>query len=279
MEKFIMAAGTAVRICDSGYGWNDGQKNMPKSKPVILLLHGYLESLDVWDEFTELLTHDLRVVAMDIPGHGISEVKGPVHTMEYLADVIKGVFDELKISRCIVAGHSMGGYVALGFMRKYPQMLDGIILFHSYSGIDSPEKKEYRQREIDVVLAGKKDMLAYSVGNGFAPENRKRFADKIADLADQVILTEDEGVVALLRGMMERPDSNDMLKESSIPQMFIFGRGDEYIPSAVAQEMTERNPQAQVIWLENSGHMGFFEEPQIAADAITDFALRVWSGE
>ena len=275
MEKFIIASGTALRISDSGYGRTAAGKNPEGSKPTIVLLHGYLESLDVWDDFTKLLAPRLRVVSLDLPGHGVSEVKGEVHTMDFLADVVRGVLEEQGIGKCVLAGHSMGGYAALAFLRKYPEMLDGFILFHSFPGADIPEKIEHRQREIEVVLSGKKDLLANTVAMGFAAHNRAKFVDAIADLSEQVVLTEEEGVVALLRGMSERADSNDMLRKSDVPQMFVLGRHDEYITMPIAEDMVARHPQAEVLWLEDSGHMGFIEEPQKSAEAIIDFCQRV----
>ncbi len=270
-----MAAGTALRISDTGYGRTAAGNNPEGSKPAIVLLHGYLESLDVWDEFTKLLAPKLRVIAVDLPGHGVSEVKGEVHTMEFLADVLCGVLEEQGVGKCVLAGHSMGGYAALAFLRKYPEMLDGLILFHSHPGADSPQTLEKRQREIEVVLSNKKDLLANTVATGFAEQNRKRFADDIADLAEQVVLTEEAGIVALLRGMSERGDSNEILRASGVPQMFIFGRHDEYITPPVAENMIANHPQAEVFWLENSGHMGFVEEPEAAAEAVIDFCQRV----
>lgn len=275
MEKFIIASGTALRISDSGYGRTAAGKNPEGSKPTIVLLHGYLESLDVWDDFTKLLAPRLRVVSLDLPGHGVSEVKGEVHTMDFLADVVRGALEEQGIGKCVLAGHSMGGYAALAFLRKYPEMLDGFILFHSFPGADTPEKIEHRQREIEVVLSGKKDLLANTVAMGFAAHNRAKFVDAIADLSEQVVLTEEEGVVALLRGMSERADSNDMLRKSDVPQMFVLGRHDEYITMPIAEDMVARHPQAEVLWLDDSGHMGFIEEPQKSAEAIIDFCQRV----
>ena len=270
-----MAAGTALRINDSGYGRTASGKNPDRSKPTIVLLHGYLESLDVWDDFTKLLMPKLRVITLDLPGHGVSEVKGEVHTMEFLADVVRGVLEVQGVDKCVLVGHSMGGYVALAFLRKYPDLLDGIILFHSFPGADSVQTQERRQREIDIVLSGKKDLLANTVAAGFAEQNRNRFADEIEDLSEQVILTEEAGIVALLRGMSERSDSNALLNESSVPQMFVFGRNDEYISVETAETMIAQHPQAEVLWLDNSGHMGFIEEAQRSAEAIIDFCQRV----
>lgn len=293
-----MANGTALRMSDTGWprkspakeGRGEGdvaraaemagnveagvagvQDDAAPSKMTIVLLHGYLESIEVWDDFTDLLKPRMRVVAADLPGHGISEVKGDVHTMEFLADTVHAALVEMGIEKCVVCGHSMGGYVALEVLRKYPEMLAGIILFHSVPFADTPEKKAARDREIEVVIAGKKDLLAATSSKVFAPANRKRFANRIEELADQAFLTEDAGVLALLRGMEQRRDNNPALSESLVPQMFIFGRGDEYIPVEVAEEIARQHPRARTIWLENSGHIGFIEEPQAAAGAVTDF--------
>lgn len=263
MEKFIIANDTATRISDTGGA----------DKPAVVLLHGYLEAIEVWDSFTDLLKHDLRVVAIDLPGHGISEVKGSVHTMEFLADVVHAAVAELGIEKYVVCGHSMGGYVALELLRNHPEVLNGLILFHSVAFPDSDEKRENRAREIGVVEAGKKDLLASTVGKSFAAANRKRFADVIEELSDQVHLTEDEGVVALLRGMEQRRDNNETLRQSPVPQLFILGRQDEYIVPELGEDMVRLNPQASVVWLENSGHIGFVEEPEKAADFLARFVL------
>ena len=220
VEKFITAGDTPVHVCDS-----------EKGDRCAVLLHGYLESMLVWDDFVPYLYKQVRVITLDLPGHGISVVKGPVHTMEYLADVVKNTLDALGIARCTLVGHSMGGYVALAFCEKYPERLDGVVLLSSTPDADTDEKKENRLREIKLVEAGKKDALARIAPEaGFAPENRPRMRDEIEDLVEQAFVTEDEGIAALLRGMIERPDRNEMLRRSAVRQLFIFGKHDGYIP-------------------------------------------------
>ena len=226
----------------------------------------------VWDDFVPYLYKQVRVITLDLPGHGISVVKGPVHTMEYLADVVKDTLDALGIARCTLVGHSMGGYVALAFCEKYPERLDGMVLLSSTPDADTDEKKENRLREIKLVEAGKKDALARVAPEaGFAPENRPRMRDEIEDLVEQVFVTEDEGIAALLRGMIERPDRNEMLRRSAVRQLFIFGKHDGYIPLEKAEALAAAHPQARIAWLEHSGHMGFLEEPEITARALLDF--------
>ena len=256
-----MAGNCAIRINDTVAG-----------ERAVVLLHGYLESLDVWDDFVRLLYRHARIVTLDLPGHGISEVKGDIHTMEFEADVVHEALLKLGISRALIVGHSMGGYVALEFIRKYPEMATGIVLLHSTPNADSEQKRMDRMREIELVAAGKKELLAHiAPAKGFAPDNRTRFSEKIGELAEQVFLTEDAGIIALLKGMSARNDNNDMLRHSSVPQLFIFGRKDEHIVPEAAAALIEAHPQAKAVWLEHSGHMGFVEQPEATAKIILDF--------
>lgn len=263
IEKFIMAGSTALHVCDSEAG-----------ERCVVLLHGYLESMLVWDDFVPLLYKKVRVVTLDLPGHGISEVRGPVHTMNFLAETLAHALDALGIARCTMVGHSMGGYAALAFCARYPERLDGLVLLSSTPDPDSETKRSDREREIALVEAGRKESIArVAPAAGFAPENRERLRDAIEELAEQVFITEDAGIVALLRGMMERADSNEMLRRSPVRQLFIFGCEDGYIPRERAEAISATHPEARVVWLEHSGHMGFLEEPEATAAALLDFVL------
>ena len=139
VEKFIMAGDTALHICDSEAG-----------EKVVVLLHGYLENMLVWDNFVPLLYKEVRVITLDIPGHGISEVKGEIHTMDYLADTLAAALEKLGIEKATIVGHSMGGYVALAFAERHPDRTEGVVLLHSTPYADSEEKR--RNRELALVL-------------------------------------------------------------------------------------------------------------------------------
>ncbi len=263
VEKFIMAGETPLHVCDSERG-----------ERCVVLLHGYLESMLVWDEFVPYLYKEVRVVTLDLPGHGISVVQGELHTMEFLADTVAAAMQALGIARYTVVGHSMGGYAALALLERYPERLDGLVLLSSTPNADSEEKAENRRREIALVKSGKKELLArVAPSAGFAADNRARMRDAIADLTEQVAVTEEEGIVALLNGMIARPDRNELLQKSPVRQLFLLGRKDEYITQEVAEAMAARHPQTEVVWLDQSGHMGFLEEPQASADALLAFVI------
>lgn len=257
-EKFIMAGETPMHVADTERG-----------ERCVVLLHGYLESMLVWDEFVDLLKSDLRVVTLDLPGHGVSMINGEVHTMEYLADCVALTMDALGIDKYSVVGHSMGGYVALAMLDKYAKHIENITLLSSTTSADSQEKCDRRRREIELIKAGKKNTLARLVPHvGFAAQNVNRLKDYIEDIRELILISEDEGVIAILGGMIERKSRGEQLRDSGIPHLFIFGRHDYYIPQEVADEMIEQDPNAKVVWLEESGHMGFYEEPERCAEAI-----------
>ncbi len=260
-ERFIMAGDTALHVCDSQTG-----------ERCIVLLHGYLESMLVWDDFVPLLYKHVRVVTLDLPGHGISVVDGECHSMEFLADTVAAGIRALGIDRCTVVGHSMGGYVALALCERHPDLLDGLVLLSSTPNADTPEKQENRRREIEIVKSGRKELLArVAPAAGFAEENRTRLHDAIEDLTEQVYVTEDAGIVALLNGMIARKDRNELLRTTRVPVLFVLGRKDGYIPAETAERMVAEHPEAQVAWLEHSGHMGFLEEPETTAEALLRF--------
>ena len=262
-ESFLKIGDATVYVSDS-----------EKGEKCVVLLHGYLESLRVWDDFVGLLTDKVRVVAIDIPGHGRSSNIAPVHTMELMADMVAGVLDALQIDKVTLVGHSMGGYISLAFCAAYAERLEGLVLLSSSPNPDTELKRENRRREIALVKAGKKDMLARVAPEaGFAEMNRDPLRRYINNLVEQVHITDDEGIVALLGGMIERKDQNEMLRNSRVRQLFIMGTHDGYIPVEAAQEFIAKNPQAKVAWLDKSGHMGFIEEPETCATALLEFVL------
>lgn len=256
-----MAQQTALRMSDS-----------QKGETTVVLVHGYMENLDIWDDLAGQLARQFRVVTLDLPGQGISQVKGAVHTMEFLADVLADVLTHQGIERCFVVGHSMGGYVAEAFAVRYPERLQGIVLFHSTPNADTPEKRANRLREIELIKADKMELIATMFApQGFAEQNRRRMKEFIGEFEEMIILSDRAGVIAILHGLMERADQNEMMRQLRAPQLFIFGRHDDFIPVDVAQALIVAHPQAAVAWLENSGHMGFLEEPARSLEILTEF--------
>ncbi len=243
---------------------------------VIVLLHGFLGALQIWNEFSEELAKNYRVVAVDLPGHGQSEVLEGVHTMELMAEAVKAVLDELEINECVVIGHSMGGYVALTFARLYPQLVKGLGLFHSQAAADSAETKENRRRTVNIVKLNRGGFISEFIPDLFAKANVSIFQDEIEQLKNLALKTSKEGVIAAIEGMKERNGSFDLLINSQMPFLFIAGKEDARIPvqNIMAQAILPQN--SQVLILANVGHVGFVEAKVQTLNMIKGFLIQVY---
>lgn len=237
----------------------------------MVLLHGYLESSDVWNGFSEKLSGEFRVIAIDLPGHGRSEVYSETHTMDMMAGVVKEMLENLNVKKVFLGGHSMGGYVTLAFLDLYPEYLAGYCLFHSQPFGDTSEAIAKRKHEISLVREGKKDqMIPGNIEKMFATSNLEKFADFVTRSEMTASKIPGEGIVAVLNGMMQRPSRVKVMEEGRVPCLWILGSLDNYIPSTVIKRVNMPS-NARILPLERSGHMGFIEEQDACLEEFSDF--------
>ncbi|MDR2361613.1 MAG: alpha/beta hydrolase [Prevotellaceae bacterium] len=267
MNYFITSHGLPIHVSDSG-----------SAKPAVALLHGYLETYAVWDDFIPAIENDFRIIRIDLPGHGLSGTAA-VNTVDFSAHVLYDVLRKAGISECVVGGHSMGGYTALAFAANYPGSTRGLCLFHSTPDADTPQKREGREREMALIRAGKMaQVIAKGIPNMFAEENVRRFAVKIEELSEVADVHDPEGIIACLEGMKQRPDRNLFLSSFDKPLLFIFGEKDRYISPEAAHELATRFPHAQTLRLLHSGHNGFIEEPEVVGERVRRFLWDSYGG-
>jgi pimeloyl-ACP methyl ester carboxylesterase len=260
MNMFCSFRGGRIHYSDSGNG------------SVIVLLHGYLESSEVWNGFAEKLASEFRVISVDLPGCGLSDVYGEVHSMEFMANAVKELIDSLDLKNVFLTCHSLGGYVALAFLELYPDYLSGYCLFHSQPFSDSPEALDKRKREIEIVKIGKKNLMyPDNVIRMFAPSNLEKFSDALQRSKEIASRIPGEGIIAVLNGMMIRPSRLQFMEEGKVPCLWILGSMDNYLPCDLIQAKVKLPDNARVVVLKNSGHMGFIEEEELSVKVVKDF--------
>ncbi len=244
-------------------------------KPIVLL-HGYLEAGEVWDPLAEALAGSFRMIVPDLPGHGKSGIKGEVHTMEFLASAVREVIKDAGEHKVMMVGHSLGGYATLAFVEMFPEMLSGYVLFHSHPHADTPEAIERRNREIEIVRAGRKNiMYPGNVSMMFAKENLGLMAAELERSKKIASRNPGEGIIALLNGMIARPSRQYILESGAVPLLWILGRHDLYFSPEKAMRDIGLPHNAGVVILERSGHLGFIEETEESFKLIERFAQRI----
>jgi len=261
---FFSEGGYTVRYRDRGKGFP------------LLLLHGYLESLDIWTDFIRAFPEAYRVISMDLPGHGQSVCPGKIVTMEEMAGSAVGLLDHLEVEKCFVVGHSMGGYAALAMLENHPGRLLGLSLFHSHPRADTAAVIEKRTREIGIVDQGRSYLLIrQNIPNMFAEDNLRLFRRELLYTERIARQTPDVGITAAIRGLMARPDRSRVLAGATVPCLQIIGKKDKYIPFEEVSIKIELPAGSERLILEHTGHMGFFEEKARAFRGILDFLRKI----
>lgn len=239
---------------------------------VIILLHGFLESIEIWDAFSEKLSKHFRVISIDLPGHGQTPCIGYMHSMEMMAECVKAVADSLNLKRYVIVGHSMGGYAALAFAKLFPANIAGLCLFHSTAIPDSEEKKKDRDRVAEIVKKDHTQFISELIPKLFSPENLGILKEKVALAKKIAFKTPKEGIVAALKGMKERPSTELVLKNSNHPVLFIIGKKDVLLAWENLLLLTSLPSKSYHIVLEHAGHMGFYEAPEETYQSISKFS-------
>lgn len=261
MEFFSSIDHTPIHISDSG-----------KGDKVIFFLHGYLETLYIWEEFIDLLPEDFRTIVIDLPGQGLSTSHPEANTMEFCSNIIVGVLDLLKIENCILVGHSMGGYIAQTCMKLFPDRILAIANFNSNPYADDPSKKDDRLKEISFIESGKLMSLAsIAIPNMYSPENAILLENKIQETVENCDTHDPAGIVATIKGLILRENNTEFLASSPKPILFILGDKDKYLPSEKIDQIKKDIPNAKYLIIKETGHNSFIEQPQAVADGFIDF--------
>ncbi len=237
----------------------------------IVLLHGFTESSAIWHFFEEALGQSHTVITIDLPGHGRSDCFSEVHSMEQMAEAVYQVFESHGIGSAVIIGHSMGGYVALSFAKRFPMRVSGLGLFHSTASADSDAARKGRDLAIKAVDQNHQGFLLNFIPELFAPSNREKYSREIASLIAKSNQMDKRGIIAALAGMKERPDMVGFLSEMACPVMFIAGKCDSRIPIEILTPQFSLPKASYTLVLDYVGHMGYIEAREETLEFVSFF--------
>lgn len=241
--------------------------------PALVLLHGFLEDLSMWDELLPALSRVCRVIRIDLLGHGGSGLLGEAHSMEEQARMARAVLSELGVEKYALVGHSMGGYIALAMLELYPNEVTGICLMNSTSMADSDEKRVNRDRAKQAVRQNHRSFVRIAVPGLFAPGNRERFAGEIKSLTKISLGMSPEGINAALEGMKIRKDRSRLFEQSRIPKLLIRGEQDPALDLETLVPQTRYPGVRTVTFLD--GHMSHIENQEELTATLLDFVAEI----
>lgn len=238
----------------------------------ILFVHGYPLNKTMWDDQVKGLSPRFRVVTMDLRGHGESEAPLWFSTMEVFADDVCALLDHLKIGRTVLAGLSMGGYIALAFYRKYKNRVKGLVLADTRPQPDTPEGKQGRFTAAQTAHKNGAGAIAdVMVPKLLSAQSVTGRPDLVQAVRQMITKTPVTGIAADLMAMAERTDSVALLPEITCPTLIIVGEQDKLTPPADAQLMAQKIPNAQLEIIPGAGHLSNIEQPEAFTAAVRKF--------
>lgn len=251
MQRKQLSSGIEIACYDSGPG-----------KP-ILFLHSFGHNKSLWHpQLTHFLERGYRVVAPDMPGHGDSAFDREDHTIDGIARLYIELCELLDLQRPIVAGISMGGYIALRMWARKPDLISALVLSNTKAEADTPEIVGRRRKQIAGIMEyGLEHFVDTGAPRRLSPtvlEKRPWVLDSIKMMNFTVSA---EVNAATLEAMAVREDETETLATIDVPTLITAGSDDNFIPRSSAGALRDgiRNSELHVI--PNTGHVSNLENP------------------
>ena len=240
--------------------------------PAVLLLHAFPLRAEMWLPQIDSLGDKYRLIAVDFRGFGSStSPEDGGASVDRMADDALAVLDELGLDKVVLAGLSMGGYVALAFMRKYPERVRALVLADPRAEADAPEAIEKRTSQQQMVssegTAGLIKALPAALLGKTTHEKKPDVVDNAAKLMDN----SPAGFVGALEAMKTRPDSTEMLAGVTVPTLVIVGEEDTLTPPELSRKIHEHVGGSQLVVIPEAGHLSNLESPEVFNGALADF--------
>lgn len=233
------------------------------SGEVVVLIHGFLGSVQIFERIFEPLTKHFDVIAIDLPGHGKSEDPKGEYTMYRYAEDILDVLTQEQVDKAYWIGHSMGGYITLAALEKKYSNIEKAVLMYSSDAPDTPEAIEKRtKQQQEIKEQGVGSFVEGIIHNFLAPDAATEdilFAKEVAHEANE------DGLITALGAMKSRPNQRELVDTTETPILVIEGEQD----GAVTPIETS-NPNVTKVYT-NTGHLGMIEDSQTVVREILQF--------
>lgn len=247
-----------------------GEEAPGASNPTLLLIHGSGVSARSWTEQLRGLGESLQVLAIDLPDHGESDPI-PEATVEAYAEAARGFLDLLERGPVFVAGHSLGGAVALALAARHQEMVKGLVLLSTCARL--PETEGTLEGIFWQLPGPIRKLLFFSAVKRvlFAPGAPSRAVrlgmEEIRTCRPETILKD----VAAAKAM----NLEEVAQRIRIPTLILCGSRDRLTPAALSERLNELIPGSRLHILEGAGHMLPLEAPDWVNQRILDFVASV----
>ena len=239
----------------------------------LMLIHGFPLCRKMWRPQAEALAKaGCRVITPDLRGFGESGLSSGTVSMDVYADDIVALMDHLGIDRAVTGGMSMGGYVLLNLLERYPERVAAAIFITTRAGGDDDAGKARRTALAEACRA--KGILPVAEAFRtilFAPATLTENPELVDEVFGWINASAPLGAAAGLIAMRDRKDYVGLLGSISHPSLVIGAELEQASPVENSRIIAEGLPEADLCILHGSGHMVNLEQPEGFNDAILEF--------
>jgi 3-oxoadipate enol-lactonase len=226
-------------------------KNIP-----IVFIHGFPLDKSMWKGQFEYLRNKYRVITYDIRGYGDSEPGTETLSIDLFASDLKRLLDALDLPKVILCGFSMGGYIALKAMEKFPERVDALILSDTQCSADSAEAKEKRMKAIHLIKTeGLQPYVDQILSGFFFGESTDTKSKEIIEVRRTIEGSSVDVVCNTLQALADRIETCSNLNKIKIPVLILVGNEDQVTPPAASELMQSKIAGSVLYRLENSAHL------------------------
>lgn len=241
----------------------------------LVLLHGFPLDSRMWERAGSRVPGPRAVYAVDLPGTPGNGEDLPEPSLEASADLVAAELARAGVSRAVVAGLSMGGYVALALLERHPSLVAGLGLVDTKSTADAPEAAANRRARADRLEAsGTVDEVLPDVDMLLGETTRAARPDVRLQVLSWVREQVPSGLAWSQRAMAARPDRTALLRAFGGPVAVVVGDEDTVTPVAQADHLAEAAVGATLVVVRGVGHLSAVEDPDTVAEALADLAVR-----
>jgi pimeloyl-ACP methyl ester carboxylesterase len=243
------------------------------SGPAICLIHGFPLDRRMWGpQVIALASAGYRVITPDLRGFGESDVPHGPFSMDIFADDMVALIDHLDIGRAIVGGMSMGGYVLLNLLERYPARVAAACFIVSRSGVDDEAGKERRLSMAREVMKSGPRMVADQFEKIlFVTKTAKARPELVAEVYGWMMEKDAAGVAGGLLAMRGRKDYTGLLNSFHLPTLVIGAEEDQAVPAENARTLAQGLPQSRLCIIPGAGHLANLEQPNAFNNCLIEF--------
>jgi pimeloyl-ACP methyl ester carboxylesterase len=256
-----------IALCDGiEIGYDDVGTGMP-----VAFIHGFPHNRTLWAPQVSALVDRARCIALDLRGFGESSKHGPF-TMDQYADDVAMLLRMLGIERTVVAGLSMGGYIAFALWRRHRELVRALVLADTRAGADGEDARAKRQSLIDLARSRGSEAVADGQIVGMIGKSTREKRPALIDNVYRMLASAPvEGISGALEAMMGRIDSTPTLATIDVPTLVVVGAEDVLTPVSEAEILHNAIRGSRLEVIEQAGHVSNLERPASFNHVLSEF--------